>query len=102
MYHLLRADEFDAQRALALGFVQEVAPAGDQVDRALELAAGDLRVRPARRSGDQAGGAGLSRRGILLDSNRDPIPEWPEWERTNGVPAHTTTDVRLPEAVRDL
>ena len=38
MYHLLRADEFDAQRALALGFVQEVVPAGDQIDRALELA----------------------------------------------------------------
>ena len=38
MYHLLRADEFDARRALALGFVQEVVPAGDQVDRALELA----------------------------------------------------------------
>ena len=38
MYHLLRADEFDARRALALGFVQEVVPAGDQIDRALELA----------------------------------------------------------------
>ncbi|MCY3966321.1 MAG: crotonase/enoyl-CoA hydratase family protein [Acidobacteria bacterium] len=38
MYHLLRADEFDAQRALALGFVQEVVPAGNQIDRALELA----------------------------------------------------------------
>jgi enoyl-CoA hydratase len=38
MYHLLRADEFDAQRALALGFVQEVVPAGTQVQRALEVA----------------------------------------------------------------
>lgn len=28
--HLLRADEFDAQRALALGFVQEVVPTGDR------------------------------------------------------------------------
>ena len=38
MYHLLRADEFDAYRALRLGFVQEVVPHGQQFDRALELA----------------------------------------------------------------
>lgn len=38
MYHLLRADEFDAQRALQLGFVQEVVPHGQQFDRAIELA----------------------------------------------------------------
>ena len=62
MYHLLRADEFDAQRALALGFVQEVVPVGDQIDRALELAeevceCAPLAVREIKR------GAGLSRRG---------------------------------------
>ncbi len=39
MYHLLRADEFNAERALQLGFVQEVVPAGAQVSRAEELAA---------------------------------------------------------------
>ena len=39
MYHLLRADEFGAERALALGFVQEVVPAGQQIDRALAVAA---------------------------------------------------------------
>ncbi len=39
MYHLLRADEFDAERALQLGFVQEVVPAGEQLARAKELAA---------------------------------------------------------------
>ena len=39
MYHLLRADEFDADRALRLGFVQEVVPAGQQIQRALEVAA---------------------------------------------------------------
>lgn len=38
MYHLLRGDEFDAARALDLGFVQEVVPVGDQIDRAVELA----------------------------------------------------------------
>src|SRR5213079_2085407 len=38
MYHLLRADEFDAQRALQLGFVQEVVPHGRQLERAIELA----------------------------------------------------------------
>lgn len=39
MYHLLRADEFSAERALQLGFVQEVVPVGAQVFRAAELAA---------------------------------------------------------------
>ena len=39
MYHLLRADEFDADRALELGFVQEVVPAGEQIDRARAIAA---------------------------------------------------------------
>ena len=38
MYHLLRADEFDAARALQIGFVQEVVPAGEQVQRAREIA----------------------------------------------------------------
>ena len=38
MYHLLRADRFDAQRALELGFVQEVVPYGQHLERAIELA----------------------------------------------------------------
>jgi len=38
MYHLLRADEFGAQRAYELGMVQEVVPAGEQIERALALA----------------------------------------------------------------
>lgn len=38
MYHLLRADEFGAARALSIGFVQEVVPVGTQVQRALEIA----------------------------------------------------------------
>jgi len=38
MYHLLRADEFGAERASQLGFVQEVVATGQQVERALELA----------------------------------------------------------------
>lgn len=38
MYHLLRGDEFDAERALQIGFVQEVVPAGEQIDRAMEIA----------------------------------------------------------------
>jgi len=38
MYHLLRADEFGAERALELGFVQEVVEVGAQVARATELA----------------------------------------------------------------
>jgi enoyl-CoA hydratase len=39
MYHLLRADVFDARRALALGFVQEVVAHGEQKARALAIAA---------------------------------------------------------------
>lgn len=38
MYHLLRADEFDAARGRALGFVQEVVPVGEQRARAMTIA----------------------------------------------------------------
>ena len=38
MYHLMLCDEFSAERALQLGLVQEVVPAGQQVDRAIALA----------------------------------------------------------------
>ena len=46
MYHLLRADEFDSARALELGFVQEVVPAGRQLERARELAAEICQLAP--------------------------------------------------------
>jgi enoyl-CoA hydratase len=38
MYHLMLCDEFDARRALEIGLVQEVVPAGQQVERAMALA----------------------------------------------------------------
>jgi enoyl-CoA hydratase/carnithine racemase len=38
MYHLMLCDEFDAERAMQIGLVQEVVPAGQQVTRALEIA----------------------------------------------------------------
>ena len=38
MYHLLLCDEFDAQEAYRVGLVQEVVPAGTQIQRAMELA----------------------------------------------------------------
>ncbi|MDJ0788859.1 MAG: crotonase/enoyl-CoA hydratase family protein [Myxococcota bacterium] len=38
MYHLLTADEFDAAEAHRIGLVQEVVPAGTQLDRAIEIA----------------------------------------------------------------
>ena len=38
MYHLLTADEFDAAEAYRIGLVQEVVPAGQQLDRAIEIA----------------------------------------------------------------
>ena len=38
MYHLMLCDEFGAERALQIGLVQEVVPAGRQVARAIEIA----------------------------------------------------------------
>jgi len=38
MYHLLLCDEFNAEEALRVGFVQEVVPVGQHVDRAMALA----------------------------------------------------------------
>ena len=38
MYHLLLCDEFTAEEAYRVGIVQEVVPAGQQVERAMELA----------------------------------------------------------------
>lgn len=38
MYHLLTSDEFDAAEAYRIGLVQEVVPAGTQLDRAIEIA----------------------------------------------------------------
>jgi enoyl-CoA hydratase/carnithine racemase len=38
MYHLLTSDEFDASEAYRIGLVQEVVPAGSQLDRAIEIA----------------------------------------------------------------
>lgn len=38
MYHLLRADEFDATEAHRIGLVQEVVTPGHQQERALQLA----------------------------------------------------------------
>lgn len=39
MYHLLLCDEFDAARAYKIGLVQEVVPPGQQVERAMAVAA---------------------------------------------------------------
>ncbi len=38
MYHLLTADEFDAQEAYRIGLVQEVVPTGKELERAIEIA----------------------------------------------------------------
>jgi len=38
MYHLLTSDEFDSTEAHRIGLVQEVVPAGSELDRARELA----------------------------------------------------------------
>ena len=46
MYHLLRADEFDAAEAHRIGLVQEVVAPGAQVERAVELAREMLQCAP--------------------------------------------------------
>ena len=38
MYHLFLCDEFSAERAYKIGFVQEVVEPGKQIDRAMEIA----------------------------------------------------------------
>lgn len=47
MYHLLRADEFDAAEAYRIGIVQEVVAPGEQRERALELAREMLQCSPS-------------------------------------------------------
>jgi enoyl-CoA hydratase/carnithine racemase len=46
MYHLLVVDEFGAAEALRCGLVQEVVPAGTQLERAIELAHKIARLAP--------------------------------------------------------
>jgi enoyl-CoA hydratase len=46
MYHLLLCDEFTAARARDIGLVQEVVPAGQQIERAMALAATIARNAP--------------------------------------------------------
>jgi len=46
MYHLLTSDEFSAHEAYRIGLVQEVVPAGAQLDRAIELAEQICRQAP--------------------------------------------------------
>ncbi len=47
MKHLLTGDEFDAAEALRIGLVQEVVPAGKDVDRATEIATRIAEMAPA-------------------------------------------------------
>jgi len=46
MYHLLTSDEFDAAEAYRIGLVQEVVPAGRQLERAMEIAAQIAELAP--------------------------------------------------------
>jgi enoyl-CoA hydratase len=47
MYHLLRADEFDAAEAHRIGLVQEVVEPGQQIERGVALAREMLQCSPA-------------------------------------------------------
>ena len=38
MYHLLTSDEFDSEEAHRIGLVQEIVPAGEETNRAIEIA----------------------------------------------------------------
>lgn len=46
MYHLLLCDEFGAEEAYRVGFVQEVVPHGEQVDRAMAVASAIAKNAP--------------------------------------------------------
>ncbi len=46
MYHLLVVDEFDSTEALRCGLVQEIVPAGQELERALELAGKIAQLAP--------------------------------------------------------
>ena len=45
MYHLMLCDEFGAERALQIGLVQEIVPAGQQVTRAIQIAQAICKMR---------------------------------------------------------
>ena len=47
MYHLLRADEFDAAEAYRIGLVQEVVAPGEQIERAIAVAREMLPCSPS-------------------------------------------------------
>ena len=55
MYHLFLCDEFMASRAREIGLVQEVVPAGQQIERAMALAAIIARNAPLGIQVDQGG-----------------------------------------------
>ena len=42
MYHLMLCDEFGPEEAYRIGLVQEVTPAGRQIERAMEIARGEV------------------------------------------------------------
>ena len=46
MYPLMLCDEFDAQRALQIGLVQEVVPYGKHIERGMEVAHAITRNAP--------------------------------------------------------
>jgi enoyl-CoA hydratase/carnithine racemase len=46
MLHLLTSDEFDAEEARRIGFVQEIVPRGQELVRALEIAAQITKMAP--------------------------------------------------------
>lgn len=77
MYHLLRCDEFDAYRALELGFVQEVVPHGQQFERAMDLAREICQCAPiGLRATKQAA------RTFLEDAERAAVAQIPAIEAT--------------------
>ena len=54
MYHLLVVDEFDSAEALRCGLVQEIVPAGQELERALELAGKITKLAPLAIQGTKA------------------------------------------------
>ncbi|MGE4608015.1 MAG: crotonase/enoyl-CoA hydratase family protein [Myxococcota bacterium] len=78
MYHLLVVDEFDAEEARRCGLVQEIVPAGTEVDRALELAAKICQLAPLAIRATKA-----SARRYALDGQAAAVAEFGETQ--NGL-----------------
>ncbi|WP_244550319.1 enoyl-CoA hydratase-related protein [Bradyrhizobium sp. cf659] len=103
IYHLLLCDEFTAQRAREIGLVQEVVPAGQQVARAMEIAAIIARNAPLGIQVTKEAAAKYAEQAkrLRLAHSRHPRSRAQESRRARGHPVlHRTAARGLPGTPR--